>query len=166
MESENFGIQKFLEDLSGKLKNETKKDSLIDLDDPIVVLWRKRELEMQARKQGYIARCPSPGCCYIVPLTMMTGEAESGKRFCTICEKEFDYDEAEKEAKKYLRYETLINYELQVAGFNGRIGNLKKDSREGLLFGYNREFIEEIKNRNERFKSIFKEIIPEEDRKI
>ena len=66
----------------------------IDLDDPIVKLFRRVMLESIAREQGETTRCP--GCDVLLPLTEMTifrklnrdGTIEL-KRFCTLCECEF-----------------------------------------------------------------------------
>ncbi len=62
----------------------------IDLDDPIVVLFRRLCLEKLAKEQGENARCPK--CNMLLPSTTMTWTKNAKgelKRFCTICEIEY-----------------------------------------------------------------------------
>lgn len=164
-------IQRLMEELSGKIEPEKHPNQVvgvdseggIDLDDPAVKEWRKRSLEQVAIRQGRIACCPN--CNYIVPLTEMTCQAEYENLYCTICEKEFNENDAILEAKKYQGYEQLINKELESAGFNGRIFSLRRVRGKVMQFRWNTEFAEEMKSRKERILKIFLEIIPEKDRK-
>lgn len=152
MNEKDFDPDEFLKDLN-------------ELDSRTVTAWRKKELEAIAKKQGEIARCPNSFCNYIVPLTEMTIGSSDGKRFCTICQKEFDLIEAEKEARRFLEYERRINEALKAAGFSGKISDLRRTKGAGIAFSGSKELQLEIVSRFERFRIIIQENIPDSDRK-
>ena len=169
--AEKSEIQQFMEKLSIGVGLERHSDPVIGvdseggivLDSPEVKECRKVYLEKIAVKQGRIACCPN--CSYIVPLTETTCRAEAGNLFCTICEKEFSENDAIVEARKYKRYEELINKEFESSGLRARILNLKRATGEGLKLEWNTEFVEEMASEKEKIMAIFHKIIPEADRK-
>ena len=91
----------------------------------------KIKLEMMARRQKQIGRCPN--CDYIVPIQQETFRG-LWKRFCLLCRREFDLKKAEEMALKFLKLEDLANAAIRRAGLRGKIFDLHRVGKRWIFY--------------------------------
>ena len=85
---EKFDADEFLQDLRKRnQKSEPPPKENINPDDPLVRATRRVNLEIAAKREGSTTRCPK--CSVLLPVSMAT-MVPSGKRYCPLCEIEFE----------------------------------------------------------------------------